>query len=121
MGMNISGFYLSHRFLCESAFILYRVKCNVTHLKGLIRVKKEDTTTDVVRKEDTTTDVLKIVSSQQDTFSYLFSMEVLRKPLFNMYLGHNPLHHDSFGPRELGIAKDPTHNKHLLLRGKHKT
>ena len=48
-------------------------------------------------------------------------MEVLRKLLFNTYLGHNPLHQDSFGPRELVIAKDPTRNKHPLLRGKHKT
>jgi hypothetical protein len=42
-------------------------------------------------------------------------MEVLRKLLFNIHLGHNPLHQDSFGPPELGIAKDPTHDEHPLL------
>jgi hypothetical protein len=42
-------------------------------------------------------------------------MEVLRKLLFNIHLGHNPLRQDSFGPRELGIAKGPTRNEHPLL------
>ena len=42
-------------------------------------------------------------------------MEFLRRLLFNMYLGHNPLRRDSFGPRELGIAKGSTRNEHPLL------
>jgi len=32
-----------------------------------------------------------------------------------MHMGHNPLHQDSFGPRELDIAKGPTRNEHRLI------
>ena len=56
-----------------------------------------------------------VSSLQRYSFPSLFSMEVLRKLLFNIHLGHNPLRQDSFGPRELDIAKGPTRNEHPLI------